>query len=311
MPKKKWSHTPRDLLEKGNPIERSETQNHSAKGSRPQDSTQAGLPKDDDVFQEGNLTLRFPPSSIQGVKIKTIIHAFFFFCYHASSMAFDGLLITEIFYSLQGETSLIGVPFVFIRLTGCNLRCTYCDSVYSYKGGHRLSLEEVLAEVKRYRVQHVLLTGGEPLLQRNTLQVIGLLQKEGYTVSIETHGEAPIEAASRMGARIVMDIKTPGSKENRGGFEKNLPHLKSGDEIKFVITSRTDYLWAKDLVMSGKLPQGIEVLFSPAMKAENAPGTYEGIDPRTLADLIVQDQLPVRFQWQLHKLLWGADTKGV
>ena len=226
-------------------------------------------------------------------------------------MAFDGLLITEIFYSLQGETSLIGVPFVFIRLTGCNLRCTYCDSVYSYKGGRRLSLDEVLTEVKKYRVQHVLLTGGEPLLQRNTLKMIELLQNEGYTVSIETHGEAPIEAASRKGARIIMDIKTPGSKESRGGYLKNLPHLKAGDEIKFVITSEQDYEWARELVLGGKLPEGIEILFSPAMKAENAPGAYEGIEPRVLADHIVRDQLPVRFQWQLHKLLWGADTKGV
>jgi 7-carboxy-7-deazaguanine synthase len=232
-------------------------------------------------------------------------------CALVLDMAFDGLLITEIFYSLQGETSLIGVPFVFIRLTGCNLRCTYCDSVYSYKGGHRLSLAEVLAEVKKYRVKHVLLTGGEPLLQRNTLKMAELLQSEGYAVSIETHGEAPIEAASRLGARIIMDIKTPGSGENRGGYLKNLSSLKTGDEIKFVITSESDYEWARKLVQGGNLPEGIEILFSPAMKAENAPGIYEGIEPRALADRIVQDQLPVRFQWQLHKLLWGADTKGV
>lgn len=225
-------------------------------------------------------------------------------------MAFDGLLITEIFYSLQGETSLIGVPFVFIRLTGCNLRCTYCDSVYSYKGGKRMSIEEVLSEAKKYRTNHVLLTGGEPLLQRNTLALARILKSHGYQVSIETHGETSIEEATQC-ARIIMDIKTPGSKECRGGFEKNLKFLKAGDEIKFVITSLSDYLWAKNLVLSKKLPAGIEILFSPAMKAENAPGIYEGIEPRTLADLIVQDQLPVRFQWQLHKLLWGPDTKGV
>jgi len=227
------------------------------------------------------------------------------------NMAFDGLLITEIFYSLQGETSLIGVPFVFIRLTGCNLRCTYCDSVYSYKGGRRMSLEEVLVEVKKYRVKHVLLTGGEPLLQRNTVRMIDLLRNEGYTVSVETHGEVSIEEAAKHDARIVMDIKTPGSAECRGGFEKNFPFLKAGDEIKFVITSIADYEWARNLVMGGRLPADVEVLFSPAMKAEGAPGKYEGIDPRTLADLVVRDQLPVRFQWQLHKLLWGADTKGV
>jgi len=159
--------------------------------------------------------------------------------WYKPDMAFDGLLITEIFYSLQGETSLIGVPFVFVRLTGCNLRCTYCDSVYSYKGGKRMSLNEVLAEVKKYRTQHVLLTGGEPLLQRNTLKMIDLLRAEGYTVSIETHGEVSIEAASKH-ARIVMDIKTPGSKECRGGFEQNLKFLNPGDENRAPHSRRPD-----------------------------------------------------------------------
>jgi 7-carboxy-7-deazaguanine synthase len=227
-----------------------------------------------------------------------------------AEMAFEGLLITEIFYSLQGETSLIGVPFVFVRLTGCNLRCTYCDSVYSYKGGKRMTLEDVMREVKQYRTQHVLITGGEPLLQRNSVKMIQMLRNEGYTVSVETHGEVSIEEASQH-ARIVMDIKTPGSKECRGGYEKNLKFLKAGDEIKFVITSGQDYEWARQIVESGQLPKGVEVLFSPAMKAEGSPGVYEGIEPRVLADLIVKDQLPVRFQWQLHKLLWGHDTKGV
>jgi len=224
-------------------------------------------------------------------------------------MAFTGLLITEIFYSLQGETSLIGVPFVFIRLTGCNLRCTYCDSVYSFKGGTKMSLEAVLAEVKKYRVKHVLMTGGEPLLQRNTLMMIDLLRGEGYEVSVETHGEVSIEEASKR-ARIVMDIKTPGSAMSRGGYLNNFKFLKPTDEVKFVITSLDDYTWARDIVHSGAIPT-TEILFSPAMAAANSPGVYEGIEPRVLADLVVRDQLPVRFQWQLHKLLWGADTKGV
>ncbi len=224
-------------------------------------------------------------------------------------MAFDGLLITEIFYSLQGETSLSGVPFVFVRLTGCNLRCTYCDSAYSFKGGKKMSFEQVLAEVKKYNTKHVLMTGGEPLLQRSTLPFIDLLVREGYQVSIETHGEVSIKDAAKK-ARIVMDIKTPGSKMNRGGYQENLAYLKKDDEIKFVITSLSDYEWAKSLVKSGKLPTS-EILFSPAMLAQNAPGTYEGIHPKALADLIVKDQLPVRFQLQLHKILWGLDTKGV
>ena len=225
-------------------------------------------------------------------------------------MAFsEQLLITEIFYSLQGETSLIGVPFVFVRLTGCNLRCTYCDSAYSFKGGKKMSFAEVLAEVKKYKVKHVLMTGGEPLLQRGTLPFIDLLTTEGYTVSVETHGEVSIKEAAKS-ARIVMDIKTPGSKMNRGGFKDNLPFLKKSDEIKFVITSKADYEWAKELVKSGTLPTE-EILFSPAMIAQNSPGTFEGLSPKTLADLIVEDQLAVRFQIQLHKILWGLDTKGV
>jgi 7-carboxy-7-deazaguanine synthase len=224
-------------------------------------------------------------------------------------MAFEGLLITEIFHSLQGETSLIGVPFVFIRLTGCNLRCTYCDSAYSFKGGKKMSFDEVLAEVKRFQVKHVLMTGGEPLLQRGTLPFIQLLKKEGYDVSIETHGEVSIAQASPL-ARIVMDIKTPGSNMNRGAFRDNLKFLKPEDEIKFVITSEEDYEWAKEIVKTTKLPTQ-EILFSPVMLAKNSPGTFKGIEPRVLAEKILKDQLPVRFQIQLHKILWGADTKGV
>ena len=221
----------------------------------------------------------------------------------------DQLLITEIFYSLQGETSLSGIPFIFIRLTGCNLRCSYCDSVYSFKGGKRLHFNEVLAEVKKYKTRHVLLTGGEPLLQRGTVPFINLLNQENYHVSIETHGEVSIEAVSQ-NARIIMDIKTPDSKMNRGNFKSNLKFLKKEDEIKFVICSKSDYEWAKDLVEAGVLPTS-EILFSPAQRAENSPGTFESVTPEALAEWILKDQLAVRFQIQLHKLLWGPDTKGV
>jgi 7-carboxy-7-deazaguanine synthase len=224
-------------------------------------------------------------------------------------MSFQGLLVTEIFHSLQGETSLVGVPFVFIRLTGCNLRCTYCDSTYAFKGGKRMSLDEVLAEVKRYSVEHVLLTGGEPLLQRGTLPMIQLLKKEGYQVSIETHGEVSIRDAAPH-ARMIMDIKTPGSRMSRGGFRENLQFLKKEDEIKFVITSESDYEWAKSIVKENTLPVK-EILFSPVMKTKGAPGDYEGIEPLRLAEKILNDRLPVRFQLQLHKILWGADTQGV
>jgi 7-carboxy-7-deazaguanine synthase len=224
-------------------------------------------------------------------------------------MAFDGLLITEIFYSLQGETSLSGVPFTFIRLTGCNLRCTYCDSAYSFKGGTRMSFDEVLAQIKSHGSKQVLMTGGEPLLQRNSLSFIDRLRELGYEVSIETHGEVSIEAASKK-ARIIMDIKTPGSGMSRGGYETNFKFLKPSDEIKFVITSDQDYEFARDWVRSGKLPTR-EILFSPALLALNSPGTFAGIHPRKLAERILEDKLQVRFQYQLHKLLWGADTKGV
>ena len=172
-----------------------------------------------------------------------------------------------------------------------------------------MSQEQVLAEIKKYRVQHVLLTGGEPLLQRGTLPLIRTLSNEGYRVSIETHGEVPIQEATKH-ARIIMDIKTPGSGMNRGGFEKNLPHLKKTDEIKFVLTSREDYDWAKKVLHENPIPTD-EILFSPAIPAKGSPGTIAGLNPRILAEWILNDQLSVRFQIQLHKYLWGPDTKGV
>jgi 7-carboxy-7-deazaguanine synthase len=224
-------------------------------------------------------------------------------------MAFDGLLVTEIFHSLQGETSLSGVPFVFVRLTGCNLRCVYCDSAYSFKGGTRMTVEQVLEAVKRYDTPHVLLTGGEPLLQRGALPLIHRLNREGFRVSIETHGEVPIEAVAPL-ARIILDIKTPGSGYQRGGYRKNLGFLKPGDEVKFVITSRSDYEWTKKLLSETPIPVR-EILLSPAMRASGSPGTFEGVSPADLARWILEDRLPVRFQIQLHKYLWGADTKGV
>ena len=172
-----------------------------------------------------------------------------------------------------------------------------------------MNFEQVLAEIKPYQVRHVLLTGGEPLLQRNTLAFIQELKSAGYDVSIETHGEVSIEAAAK-DARIIMDIKTPGSGMSRGFYKNNLKFLKPNDEIKFVITSPTDYEWARTLVQSGELKTN-EILFSPALPAENTPGKIEGMQPRALAEKILADKLPVRFQLQLHKLLWGENTRGV
>jgi len=224
-------------------------------------------------------------------------------------VAFHDLLITEIFHSLQGETSLSGLRFAFIRLTGCNLRCTYCDSTYAFKGGKRMTISEVLNEIRPYQVKHVLLTGGEPLLQRQTPELLRALKKEGYEVSIETHGEVSIQAVAE-DARIVMDIKTPSSGMSRGNWEKNLPYLKSSDEIKFVIASPADYSWAKQIIQSHKLST-VKLLFSPVVPVKNSPGKFPGVDPTWLAEKIIQDKLPVRMQIQLHKILWGADRTGV
>jgi 7-carboxy-7-deazaguanine synthase len=219
------------------------------------------------------------------------------------------LLVTEIFHSLQGETSLVGKPFVFVRLTGCNLRCTYCDSAYAFKGGTKYSIPEILEKIATFQTKHVLLTGGEPLLQRPVPELIQRLNEKGYLVSIETHGEVSIEHVAPH-ARIIMDVKTPASQMNRGGWRKNLPHLKAQDEVKFVIASEADYAWARGLVLETKFPTE-EILFSPVMRTAGSPGEFPGVDPMWLAERILEDRLPVRMQVQLHKILWGNDRRGV
>jgi 7-carboxy-7-deazaguanine synthase len=223
-------------------------------------------------------------------------------------VAFEDLLVTEIFHSLQGETSLAGLRFAFIRLTGCNLRCAYCDSAYAFKGGRKMSVDAILETIQPYQVKHALLTGGEPLLQRQTPRLARALVDAGYEVSVETHGEVSIEAVAPF-TRIVMDIKTPSSGMSRGGYVRNLPFLKSSDEIKFVIASEDDYFWARDIVRQG-LPTR-EILFSPAVPALGSPGKFPGVRAHWLAEKILDDRLPVRQQIQLHKLLWGPDRKGV
>ncbi len=224
-------------------------------------------------------------------------------------MKSNELLITEIFHSLQGETSLSGHRFAFIRLTGCNLRCSYCDSAYAFKGGKKMSIEEILRTIEPYGVRQVLVTGGEPLMQRPTPALVDALNEKNYSVSIETHGEASIEKVAGK-ARIVLDAKTPSSGMCRGGFEKNLRFLGARDEVKFVIASAADYEWARKQVLSREWSAG-EILFSPAVPAKGAPGKIEGVSPTWLAEKILEDQLPVRLQVQLHKILWGADRTGV
>jgi 7-carboxy-7-deazaguanine synthase len=172
-----------------------------------------------------------------------------------------------------------------------------------------MRISEIIEHVRPYQVKHVLVTGGEPLLQRHTPTLVESLKNEGYQVSIETHGEVSIAPVVE-NARIVMDIKTPSSGMCRGGYLKNLKYLKPTDEIKFVITSPEDYVWAKDIVLSGQLPTE-EVLFSPVVQANESPGSYQEMDAAWLAGKILEDRLPVRLQVQLHKILWGTDKRGV
>lgn len=207
------------------------------------------------------------------------------------------LRVTEIFYSLQGESSRLGCPTVFIRLTGCPLRCGYCDTAYAFHGGQKMPLRDILESVKQYQTTYVCLTGGEPLAQPNALQLMRDLADAGYQVSLETSGALDI---SDVDARVmkVMDIKTPGSGEESRNLWDNLSFLNPQDQIKFVICNTEDYEWAKLQVEEKQLTRICEVFFSPS---------YQQISPRQLADWIVRDQSPIRFQVQLHKILWGEE----
>jgi 7-carboxy-7-deazaguanine synthase len=205
------------------------------------------------------------------------------------------LRITEIFYSLQGETKTVGLPTVFVRLTGCPLRCQYCDTEYAFHGGGWLELEQVMEQVKAYQVQHVTVTGGEPLAQKSCLRLLERLCDEGYEVSLETSGALDIEPVDSRVIKIV-DIKTPGSGEVSKNRFENISFLLATDQIKFVICHRDDYDWAKKIMEQHQLTERCDVLFSPSFKEQN---------PATLADWILEDRLKVRLQIQLHKYLWG------
>lgn len=210
------------------------------------------------------------------------------------------LRITEIFLSLQGETTFAGLPTVFVRLTGCPLRCGYCDTAYAFSGGVVMALPEVLAEVVGHGVSHVTVTGGEPLAQPGALPLLSALCDRGYQVSLETSGALDVAGVDPRVAKI-LDVKTPGSGEVSRNLWSNFECCSRQDQVKFVICDRQDYDWAKLKLDEFALGERFgEVLFSPC--AETLPG-------RDLADWIVADRLPVRFQLQLHKLLWG-DTPG-
>jgi len=207
----------------------------------------------------------------------------------------SALRITEIFHSIQGESRPVGCPTAFVRLTGCPLRCGYCDTAYAFHGGQRVSLADVLARVAGFQVRHVCVTGGEPLAQPACLDLLVALCDAGYQVSLETSGALDIAAVDRRVA-VVLDLKTPGSGECERNLWTNLPHLKPEDQIKFVICNRPDYEWARDQLRQQGLAARCEVLFSPAWEQQPA---------RELADWILADRLPVRLQVQLHKYLWG------
>lgn len=211
-------------------------------------------------------------------------------------MTQPSLKITEIFYSLQGESNTVGLPTVFVRLTGCPLRCGYCDSEYAFYGGERLGLDEILAKVASFKPRYVCVTGGEPLAQRECLLLLRMLCDLGYKVSLETSGALPVE---KVDVRVVkvMDLKTPGSDEVGRNRWENIPFLTAQDQIKFVICSREDYEWARFKLDEHQLDTKVaEVLFSPS---------FGQVEPLTLAEWILADNLPVRFQLQLHKLLWN------
>jgi 7-carboxy-7-deazaguanine synthase len=205
------------------------------------------------------------------------------------------LRLTEIFLSLQGESTLVGWPTVFVRLTGCPLRCQYCDTAYAFHGGDWHTQEQVVDQVRAYGVRHVCVTGGEPLAQKGCLALLSRLCEEGYTVSLETSGALDVSVVDARVIRVI-DIKTPGSGEAGRNRWDNLDRLGAHDQIKFVLCGRQDYDWAKTVVAEYGLAQRCTVLFSPSQ---------EQLPAGTLADWIVAERLPVRFQLQLHKLLWG------
>jgi 7-carboxy-7-deazaguanine synthase len=203
--------------------------------------------------------------------------------------------LTEIFLSVQGEADSVGWPTVFVRLTGCPLRCQYCDTQYAFYGGEWQSLDEVLERVKAYGVRHVCVTGGEPLAQKHCFELLTRLCDAGFLVSLETSGAMDVANVDPRVARVI-DIKTPGSGEVARNRLQNLDVLQPADQLKFVICSRDDFAWSRDFVRDHALAERCSVLFSPS---------FGQIQPRDLAQWILDERVPVRFQLQLHKVLWG------
>ena len=209
--------------------------------------------------------------------------------------------VCEIFSSIQGESSFAGLPCTFIRLTGCNLRCSYCDTSYAYYEGQELTTDEIIREVQRTGINLVEITGGEPLLQNESHLLIKRLIDEGYKVLVETNGSQDIKKIAKK-AIVILDIKTPGSDMSKEMDFSNLDYIKSSDEIKFVITNREDYEWSKDIIQKYKLMEKCKLLFSPAF------GT---LPPENLAKWIIGDKLKIRFNLQLHKYIFSAEQRGI
>jgi 7-carboxy-7-deazaguanine synthase len=207
----------------------------------------------------------------------------------------DRLRVSEIFYSLQGETRTVGWPTVFVRLTGCPLRCGYCDTEYAFRGGRWMAVKAILSEVAAFGARYVTVTGGEPLAQKNCLKLLGRLCDLDYQVSLETSGAMDIRDVDPRVVKVV-DLKTPGSGEVDKNLYRNINHLEPKDQVKFVICDRIDYEWAKAALDQYQLDGRCEVLFSPS---------HGQLDAGLLADWMLADRLPVRLQIQLHKYLWG------
>ena len=205
------------------------------------------------------------------------------------------LKVNEIFYSLQGESSNVGLPTIFIRLTGCPMRCSYCDTEYAFNTGDNFTIDYIIETISQYKAKNVTVTGGEPLAQKECWDLLKRLCDEGYSVSLETGGAISIGNIDKR-VKIILDIKTPGSGEDKNNFWENLELIKPQDEIKFVIADMKDYIWAKEILIREKLNEKALILFSPV---------FNDINPKDLAEWILKDQLPVRFQIQLHKIIWG------
>lgn len=210
------------------------------------------------------------------------------------------LKITEIFYSLQGEARNVGLPTVFVRLTGCPLRCTYCDTAYAFTGGEWMDTASIMDEVKQYKTKHVTVTGGEPLAQKGCIELLKQLCDTGYDVTLETSGAILLDSIDERVIKI-LDVKTPASNEDSKNKFENFSLLSAEDQIKFVICDEKDYLWSKQFIEQHQLGDICEILFSPS---------HDQLDSTVLADWVLRDQLKVRFQVQLHKYLWG-DKPGV